>query len=88
MNDAIDEAYDAWREADAAARAVQREVGDAWRRHHDKLGEPPSRERMREMAWLRHDAADKLRKAIDLLHQAGLIHPSSASRAPAAAPCE
>ena len=77
MHDPIDDAYDAWKEADAAARVVQREVGDAWLRYDSGLGDPPSRELLREMAWLRHIAGEKLAHAIGLLHDTGLIQPST-----------
>ncbi|GAB3772083.1 hypothetical protein GCM10028796_41990 [Ramlibacter monticola] len=93
MNDPIDEAYDAWKEADAVSRALDREVTEAWHRHDCEGAAPPSRDLMREAAWLRHAAHEKLDQAIRLLHDAGLIQPSKdtvramprASRAPG--PC-
>lgn len=79
MNDAIDEAYDAWKKADGAARALDREVSGAWQAHECGAGEPPTRDMLREAAWLHHDAREKLAHAIRLLHDAGLIQPSSAT---------
>ena len=76
INYPIDEAYDAWKEADAAARALEREVSELWHRHDTTSSPPPSREMMREAAWLRYDAREKLEQAIRLLHDAGLIQPS------------
>lgn len=77
MNNPIDEAYDGWKVADVAARALERAVTEAWQRHECAAGAPPSRELLREAACLRHDAREKLAHAIGLLHAAGLIQPSS-----------
>jgi len=79
MNNAIDEAYDAWKQADAAARVLERQVSDAWRRHDLSSAAPPSRDLLRELAWLRHVAGEKLAHTIELLHDAGLIQPSTSS---------
>ena len=76
-NDPIDDAYDAWKAADAAARVVERQVSETWERHDRSKGEPPSRELLREAAWLRHVAADKLRCVIGLLRDEGLIQPGA-----------
>jgi hypothetical protein len=81
MHDPIDDAYDAWKQADAAARVVQREVGEAWLRYDSGLGDPPSRDLLRELAWLRHIAGEKLAHAIGLLHDTGIIQPSASSAA-------
>ena len=64
---------DAWKAADAAARTIEREVHEAWRRHERGVGAPPSRSMLREMASQRHDAREKLLHAIGLLHDAGYI---------------
>jgi hypothetical protein len=77
--DPIDDAYDTWKAADAAARAIEREVHEAWRRHERGVGAPPSRGLLREMACQRHDAREKLRHAIGLLHDAGYIQPATHS---------
>jgi hypothetical protein len=81
MHDPIDDAYDAWKQADAAARVLQCEVAEAWRRYDRGLGDPPSRDLLREMSWLRHVAGEKLGHAIELLHDTGII-PISTSAAP------
>ena len=75
----IDAAYDAWKDADAMARALVQAVGEAWYRHDLGLGEAPSSELVGRAAALRHDARDKLSHAIQLLHEAGLIQPSPAT---------
>jgi hypothetical protein len=71
----IDEAYDAWKQADAAARAIDDELGEAWERHQSGSGAAPERHRLREAAWLHHVARQKLADAIKLLHEGGLIQP-------------
>ena len=78
--DPIDDAYDAWRTADAAVRAIEREVDDAWLRHDRGLGDPPSKLQLRELAFLRQAAGHKLRLAIGLLHDAGHIQPTGVMR--------
>lgn len=77
--DPIDEAYDAWKEADAAAQALQRDVSRAWSRYDSGFGEAPARDQLLELACRRHAAADKLAQAIELLHQAGHIQPPARS---------
>jgi hypothetical protein len=79
--DPIDDAYDAWRVADASARAVERDVDAAWLRHDRGFGAPPSRPLLRELAWLRQAAGEKLRYAIGLLHESGYIQPAGAAAA-------
>ena len=91
MNTPIDDAYDAWKKADAAARAVDVTLSEAWERHHRGVGAAPERHLMREAAWLHHLAREKLAEAIRLLHEAGLIQPQKgaarhAACVPAAAP--
>ncbi|HET8748018.1 MAG TPA: hypothetical protein VFM98_20645 [Ramlibacter sp.] len=80
MKNPIDDAYDAWKEADTAARVLEREVGEAWRLYDSGKGTGPTRETLRELAWLRHVAAEKLAHAIGLLHDAGLIQPPARSQ--------
>ena len=75
MTDPIDDAYDAWKEADAAARQVERAVDEAWLRHDRGLGAPPTKGMLRELAYLRQHAGEKLGEAIILLHEVGCIQP-------------
>jgi hypothetical protein len=79
MNNPIDDAYDAWKEAEAKAAAIELQVSTAWQRHDDERGEPPSRHLLREAAWSRFTASSKLAHAIHLLHEAGLIQPAERS---------
>lgn len=72
----IDAAYDAWKEADAAAGSLLREMREAWRRHARGSGEPPSGELVGRAARLRQEASARLASAIQLLHEAGIIQPS------------
>ena len=81
LSDPIDDAYDAWKHADAEARAVAFKVNDLWQRH-DRGGPPPSRDLLREAAWLRHQAAERLAHAIQMLLDAGLIQPSKGTARP------
>lgn len=78
--DPIDQAYDAWKEADASAQALQRVVSQAWAQYDEGKGGPPPREQLLELASLRRAAADKLALAIELLHLAGHIQPSKPSK--------
>ncbi|MEJ8835570.1 hypothetical protein [Ramlibacter sp. AN1133] len=73
--DPIDDAYDAWKAADAAARVIEREVQETWQRYERGVGAGPSRGLLREVACLRLEARDRLRHAIRLLHEAGYIQP-------------
>ena len=87
----IDDAYDAWKQADAAARAVDDALSEAWDRHQAGAGAAPERHQLREAAWRHHLAREKLADAIRLLHESGLIHPPKgggrhAACSPAAAP--
>jgi hypothetical protein len=86
MNNPIDDAYDEWKKADAAARALEREVSDTWYRHDFALGPAPARDLLREAAWLRHDASEKLAHAVRLLHHTGNIQPPK-SAAPGHSTC-
>lgn len=76
----IDEAYDAWKEADASAQALQRDVSRAWSRYDSGFGQPPARDQLLELASRRHAAADKLARAIQLLHESGHIQPAAGAR--------
>lgn len=86
----IDAAYDAWKDADAKARALLHEVSETWSRHDSGECEPPSSELLGKAKVLNQDAREKLASAIQLLHDAGLIQPSVSSkprrRLPGAAP--
>jgi hypothetical protein len=73
---AIDDAYDAWKQADAAARRLERELNDTWHRYERGVGAPPSKGLLRDTAWQRHAAGEKLDHVIGLLHAAGYIQPA------------
>jgi hypothetical protein len=72
----VDEAYDAWRQADEIARELERKIGEAWARHERGAGAPPSRDVLHELAWLQYAAGEKLQGAISLLITAGYIQPA------------
>lgn len=76
IHDPVDDAYDAWKAADAAVRTIERQVNEAWLRHDRGAGTPPARDQLRELAYLRQIAIEKLRHAIVLLHDAGHIQPA------------
>jgi hypothetical protein len=78
INDQIDDAYDAWKEADAAARLLQRALTDCWDRYERGVGGPPSRHLLAEAAWLRNAARERLEDAMVLLVEAGHIQPAEA----------
>ena len=80
IDDPIDDAYDAWKAADAAARVVEREVRETWLRYERGVGAGPSRSLLREVACLRLEARDKLRHAIGLLHEAGYIQAAASPK--------
>ena len=61
-------AFGGWKDADAAARAIQREVNETWRRYERGVGAPPSSSLLREAACLRHAAREKLGEVVGLLH--------------------
>jgi len=83
IDDLIDEAYDAWKEAEDAARLLQRAVADAWQRYERRVGGPPSRDLLAEAAWLRNAARERLADAVVLLVQAGHIQPAGERKRPA-----
>ena len=72
----IVDAYDGWKGADAAARAIEREVNETWRRYERGVGAGPSRALLREAACLRHAAREKLMDVLGLLHAAGRMQPA------------
>jgi len=76
IDDRIDDAYDAWKEADAAARVLQRTVTETWDRYERGVGAPPSRDLLAESAWLRNTARERLEQAMLLLVEAGHIQPA------------
>jgi hypothetical protein len=77
--DPIDDAYEAWKAADAAARCVEREARDTWMRYERGVGAGPSKGLLREVACLRQEARERLRHAVRLLHDAGCIQPAGGS---------
>jgi hypothetical protein len=68
--------YGAWKRAETAARALEREVKETWSRYERGIGAPPSTGLLREAASLRHAAREKLGDVVGLLQAAGAI-PSS-----------
>jgi hypothetical protein len=78
--DPIDDAYDAWKAADAAARLIERDVHDTWARYKRGVSAGPSPSLLREAACLRHEARERLRHAVRLLHAAGCIQPAGPAR--------
>jgi hypothetical protein len=75
--DPIDDAYDAWKAADAAARVLERDAQETWLRFERGVGAGPSPGLLRDVACLRQEAREKLRHAIRLLHDAGYIQPAA-----------
>ncbi|HET8748581.1 MAG TPA: hypothetical protein VFM98_23505 [Ramlibacter sp.] len=61
-------AYDGWKEADAAARAIERELNETWRRFERGVGAAPSSALLLEAASLRHAARERLGEVVGLLH--------------------
>ena len=70
------DAYDGWKDADAAARAIEREVKETWRRYERGVGAAPSKDLLREAACLRHAAREKLMDVLGLLHAVGRMQPA------------
>ena len=64
----IGDIYAAWKQADAAARALERQVRDTWSRYERGVGAFPSGSLLREAASLRHAARDKLEDVVGLLY--------------------
>ena len=67
MTTELDDAYDAWKAADAVARGVEERVEAAWERHESARGEPPHFEEMQEALRLRARANEMLTLAIELV---------------------
>jgi len=77
----IENAFDGWKDADAAARAIEREVNESWRRYERGVGAPPSSALLREAACLRHAARERLDEMMGLLHCAASDQGGSLARA-------
>ena len=67
--------YAAWKQADAAARALERQVRETWRRYERGVGAFPSAGLLREAASLRYAAREKLGDMLGLPHEAGRLQP-------------
>ena len=63
----IENAYDGWKQADAAARTIEREVKDTWGRYERGVGAAPSSALLREAASLRYAARERLGEVVGLL---------------------
>lgn len=59
--------YAAWKQADAAARALERQVKETWKRYERGVGGFPSTGLLREAAALRHQARERLGDVVGLL---------------------
>jgi len=64
----IGDIYAAWKQADAAARTLERQVKETWMRYERGVGAFPSSSLLREAASLRHAAREKLDDVVGLLH--------------------
>jgi hypothetical protein len=67
----IDDIYASWKQAEAAARALERQVRQTWNRYERGVGAFPSSGLLREAAALRHAAREKLGDVVGRLHAAG-----------------
>ncbi|GAB3757452.1 hypothetical protein GCM10028796_01610 [Ramlibacter monticola] len=67
MKNELDDAYDAWKAADAAARGIERELDAAWERYDCALGDPPPHEWRQEALRRRAFANERLNVAIELM---------------------
>ena len=67
MTNELDDAYDAWKAADAAARCTEWELEAAWERYDCALGDPPQHELRHEALRRRARANEKLNVAIELM---------------------
>lgn len=65
--------YAAWKQADAAARALERQVKDTWSRYERGVGGFPSLGLLRDAAALRYQAREKLGDVVGLLQEAGQL---------------
>lgn len=68
---ALGEIYVAWKQAEAAARTLERQVKETWSRYERGAGAFPSAGLLREAAALRHAAREKLGEVVGLLRDAG-----------------
>jgi len=64
----IGDIYAEWKEADAAARVLERQVKETWKRYERGIGAFPSSGLLREAASLRYAAREKLGDVVGLLH--------------------
>lgn len=67
------EMYAAWKQADAAARALERQVKATWSRYERGVGAFPAAGLLREAAALRYQAREKLGDVVGLLCESGRI---------------
>lgn len=58
------EAHEAWKQADAEARAMELKLTAVWEQFEDKMGSPPGEELIQEVSRLRARANDKLTVAL------------------------
>jgi ferric-dicitrate binding protein FerR (iron transport regulator) len=58
------QAYEAWQQADQAARSAEQRMKDAWIDHEQRRGTLPTTELMAEVSRLRSMANDKLTLAM------------------------
>ena len=61
------QAFESWRKADQAARAVERDLQRAWDDYASGRGAPPSRELIQEVTKLRSAAQVELSTAISVV---------------------
>ena len=68
MSQKAQQAFEAWKEADALARDAETQLAKAWDKYFSSHGgEPPARELVREVARLRVMANNRLGAAMDVL---------------------
>lgn len=70
MTDRLTAAIDAWRQADAEARAAENLLAQAWEDFDARRGPPVSAQLIAQVARLRDQANDRLTVALSLLQQA------------------
>jgi hypothetical protein len=71
----IQQAIDAWKEADRAAAAAEKLVADASSRYFQRLGPPPSDEMVGDARMLRSLAQERLERAMRLMNCAAANRP-------------
>lgn len=81
MTSELDDAYDAWKKADAAARAVEANLESVWERYDCARGEPPSDQLVHEAWRLRARANENLSVAIELMMEEKKIEGYPSERA-------